>query len=107
MPDLKIEPDRVWLRFSHLASVVTITALAVLLYTRFEMRMQHIEDTIASDAKTRSEDRAAVVASINEVRDELRRIRIDTVSARQMETWIEFARTANKGGPVTWPDLPR
>lgn len=107
MPDFKFDPERMWLRTPVLGGIIAATAASVLLYARFEARMQHIEDALAAYAKVRSEDRAAVVGSINEVRDELRLMRLDTVTTRQWQTWVDFARTMNKDHTVTWPDLPK
>lgn len=50
-----------------------------------------------------------VVKSVDQVRDELRKLITDQVAVRQATIWIDLARQLNKAKypDLIWPDLPR
>jgi hypothetical protein len=109
MADLKLDPETVWMRTKTIAQVVAITAGAVVLYMRFDNRMNNVEAIMARDAEMRANEREAIVKSVDGVRDELRKVFVDSVATRQAQAWIEMARALNrdKFPHLQWPDLPR
>ena len=109
MADVKLDPETVWMRTKTIGQVVVVTGAAVILYMRFDNRMGMIESIMQRDADVRAKEREAIVHSVDGVRDELRKVFVDTVSGRQAQAWIELARALNrdKFPALEWPDLPR
>lgn len=109
MPDIKADPETVWMRVKWLAPTVIATGLVVMLYMDMRYAIKDIVGTIDRDAKMRSSERDSLILSVNEVRDELRRVFVDSVATRQAQAWIDLARALNrdKNPTVVWPDLPR
>lgn len=101
-PNVKLDPERTWVRASRIAQVAVVSGLAVAGYMRFEHRMGRVEEN-------QIEDRSAIVKGLGEVRDQLNKVFIDSVATRQAMQWIENARALNreKYPTLIWPDLPR
>ena len=109
MADIKLDPETVWMRTKTIGQVIVVTAAAVVLYMRFENRMGIIESIMQRDAEIRAKEREAIVNSVDGVRDELRKVFVDSVATRQAQAWIELVRALNreKNPSIVWPDLPR
>lgn len=107
--DVKVDHETAWIRVKTLGPVIAITATAVILYMRFESRMGRVEEIMSRDAMIRATERDAIVKSVDGVRDELRKVFVDSVATRQAQAWIELARALNrdKFPGLQWPDLPR
>lgn len=106
---MKIDPETIWLKATRLGPIVVLTAAVVVFYMRVEHAIDTLQATVSRDASQRTEERENIVNSVNEVRDELRKVFVDTVLARQAQAWIEMARALNKEKypHLIWPDLPR
>lgn len=107
--DVKVDHETAWIRFRTLGPVIAVTATAVVLYMRFDTRMGRVEEIMHRDATVRAAERDAIVRSVDGVRDELRKVFIDSVAARQAQQWIELTRALNKAKlpELVFPDLPR
>lgn len=100
--DQLIDEEKVWFRGTAfkavlggvIAIVVTLVIPGTLFYARVTNAFEVIQATIARDAKAHEDDRQAIVESIREVRDELRRMILDSVATRQAQTWIEMWQQA-------------
>lgn len=104
-----VDPDNTWVRSSLVYSMLALTASLCVFGTMFYMRVDSMGKEIESDRISREKDRDMFVASMREIRDELRRVAFDTVAARQFDTWVVMFRTLNaeKLPSLTIPDLPR
>lgn len=109
MPDTKIEPERLFVSIARLGPVIAFTIAATVFYMQFKNRMDNIEDKMDRDITTRSNEREALIKSIDGVRDQLRSVFADQVAVRQAQTWIELVRALNhdKYPELRFPDLPR
>jgi len=116
----KVDVDKVWLRAKQVGPIVVATAAIVALYfgvkgeigDKHRLAMEAIRDVIASvdrksDVDKRNND--DLVRAVTEVRDEVRRLVIDSVAVRQAQAWIELFRALNaeKFPELKVPDLPR
>jgi hypothetical protein len=106
---VKIDPDTTWVRASRIIQIVVATGAFVGIYMHVTHSIARLEETVSRDAAQRVNERENIVRSVNEVRDELRNVFVDTVLARQAQGWIELARALNKDKypNLVWPDLPR
>lgn len=109
MADLKADSENVWVKARFVGTLVTITAASVVLYMRFDQRMSDIEKTMARDVDARTSERRELRESMDGLRGDLRKVFVDSVAARQAQSWIELARALNKEKfpALQWPDLPR
>lgn len=107
--DMKLDPQNLWLRAPTVWLLVVIAVGGAVGYTRFSNAIDVIQTTISKDAVAHEKDREAIVESIREVRDELRKLVVDMVATRQAQGWIELFRSANKikFPELVIPDLPR
>jgi hypothetical protein len=108
-PAVKADPESTWVKLKLLGPVIAITAAAVVLYMKIEHAITDIHSTMRRDASEHAADRVAIVKSVDGVRDELRKVFVDSVATRQAQTWIEMFRALNKEklpGLIV-PDLPR
>lgn len=107
--DVKVDPDKLWLRAPAVWLLLVIAVGGALGYARFDNAVAILQETVARNAKAHAEDRAAIVESIKEVRDELRKLVVDMVATRQAQAWIELFRSANRSKfpELVVPDLPR
>lgn len=119
--DVKLDMDRTWLKSTTLWGALIITVTGTMLYARMDSAIRTIQTTIESDAAMHEKDRIAIVDSIREVRDELRKLVSENVSLRQsaawlelfqvtLQAWIDKMRAENpslKIGDIKVPALPR
>lgn len=89
MANTLLDPDRTWLKSTTLWGALVLTATGTLLYARMDSAISTIQATIEQDALLHEKDRDAIVSSIREVRDELRKLVGESVSLRQSGAWIE------------------
>ena len=101
--------EKIAFRAPALAKTIAITAAVVVGYMRFEHRMSGIEETMSRDIAARLSEQDRLSKSIDGLREEMRRVFVDSVLTRQAQAWIEMARALNKDkrGDIVWPDLPR
>ena len=106
---IKADPETVWVRLKWLVPVIVITAAAVVIYMRMDFRMSGIEATMGRDLAARSEERRELRESLDGLRDDMRKVFVDSVATRQAQAWIELARALNKAKfpDLVLPDLPR
>jgi hypothetical protein len=106
---LHVDTSTTWVKATRIGQVVLITAAVVAVYMRIDNAIADLQRTVNHDAAQRLEERENIVRSVNQVRDELRKVFVDTVLARQAQAWIELARALNKDKypHMIWPDLPR
>lgn len=111
--NILLNPEKTWIRSTTVWAAFGVLVVGAFLLSGFVAEMRNavstIKETISRDAKIHEEDRVTIVNSIREVRDELRRMVLDSVATRQAQQWIELARAANKAKypDLIWPDLPR
>lgn len=113
---LKVEPSNTWLRGPLVYTLMALTGSVCIGGTAFYFRVDSMGAEIAKDRELRTLERAEeaksrekLIDSIREVRDELKRAVFDSVATKQLQTWIELAKAANKSEypDIIWPDLPR
>lgn len=106
---LVVDPNRIGFRGPTVWLLLIIAVGGALGYARFDNAIDTIQNTIVRDAVNHEKDREAIVMSIREVRDEVRKLIVDTVATRQAQAWIELFRSANKAKfpDLVVPDLPR
>lgn len=106
---MKLDPDTTWVKASRIIQIIVATGAFVGIYMHVTNSIQRLQETVQRDAEQRLSDRENIVRSVDGVRDELRKMFVDTVLARQAQTWIELARAMNKDKypNLVWPDLPR
>ena len=90
MAELKLDMDRTWLKSTTLWGALVITVTGTLLYARMDSAIRTIQSTIEHDALLHEKDRDAIVSSIREVRDELRKLVSENVSIRQSASWLDL-----------------
>ena len=90
MTSIRLDPDRTWLKSTTLWGALIITVTGTMLYARMDSAIRTIQTTIEQDAVLHEKDRDAIVASIREVRDELRKLVSENLSLRQSNAWIEM-----------------
>ncbi len=107
--EIKADPESIWVRSKLLVPVIAVTAATVILYMRFEFRMGSIEGAMQRDMLDRSSERQELRKSVDGVRDELRKVFVDSVATRQAQAWIEHFRVGNRAKypDLFIPDLPR
>lgn len=108
-----LSPEKTWIRSTTVWATIALMVTGAFLLSSFVSEMRNavatIKETISRDAKIHEQDQDQIVSSIREVRDELRKMVLDSVATRQAQQWIELARAANKAKypDLVWPDLPR
>lgn len=121
MTSLRLDPDKTWLKSTTLWGALIITVTGTMLYARMDSAIRTIQTTIERDAAMHEKDRDAIVGSIREVRDELRKLVGESVSLRQsgawlelfqitIQAWVDKLRSDNptlKVGDLKVPALPR
>ena len=90
MTSIRLDPDRTWLKSTTLWGALIITVTGTMLYARMDGAIRTIQTTIEQDALLHEKDRDAIVASIREVRDELRKLVSENVSLRQSSSWLDL-----------------
>lgn len=90
MTSIRLDPDRTWLKSTTLWGALIITVTGTMLYARMDSAIRTIQTTIERDAAMHEKDRDAIVGSIREVRDELRKLVGESVSVRQSGAWLEL-----------------
>ena len=90
MANTLLDPDRTWLKSTTLWGALIITVTGTMLYARMDSAIRTIQTTIERDAAMHEKDRDAIVSSIREVRDELRKLVGENVSLRQSGAWLEL-----------------
>ena len=106
---VNLDPERMTVKVARIGPIVVLACTVVVFYLRMDYAIDALQKTTASESMQRARERENIVTSVNEVRDELRKVFIDTVLTRQAQSWIELARALNKDKfpNLIWPDLPR
>jgi hypothetical protein len=109
MPDAKVDTDTAWVRARSMWQFGTIVALMVGIYMRLENRLGNLETGLVTAEHARGVERLALIASVDGVRDELRKVFVDSVATRQAQAWIELMRALNRAKypDFQFADLPR
>jgi len=113
---LKIDAGNTWMRGPLIYTLMTLTASVCIGGTAFYFRVDSMGAAMQADREARAKEReeennnrTKLIESIREVRDELKRAVFDSVATKQLQTWIELAKAANRSEypDIIWPDLPR
>lgn len=108
-PDVKVDTDSSWVRARSMWQFGAIVALMVGIYMRLENRLGNLEGGLVRAESERTSKSTELIASMNGLREDMRKVFVDSVATRQAQAWIEMARALNrdKFPQLVWPDLPR
>lgn len=109
MTDVKVDPERTWVRATRIGQLVVATIFLTAGYLDLKHSVGQLADQTSRESTERTREREQLSRSVDGLREDMRKVFVDTVNARQATTWIDLFRALNKEKYPTLqiPDLPR
>lgn len=102
MTDVKVDPEKTWVRATRIGQLVVATVFLTAGY----LDLKH---TVGALAEQQAREQSALSKGLDGLREDMRRVFVDSVSTRQSQAWLELFRALNKEKfpGLQVPDLPR